>query len=209
MEKIDFAKLRKMPPERRVAALREVHEELTKLIKERSKEIEERNQEINDAQEFLKEAEDELRVLEEMQSTAPELKRVDVEKLFEREETRTTPARPRERELESIAEEAPRKPSAQEQQVYVNFLAHQPVTGLYDRINQIREDITTTGVISMYQQDKLNQFREALHQKEEDVKTGAYEPGRNAERLISAAEDSIQYATRTKTSFYRTRHDNQ
>jgi len=203
MERIDFDKLRKMPPERRVKALRELQEKLNELIKERSKEIQESEQEIKDAQDFLRDAEEELRVLEEMEATAPRVKAVDVEKLFEREEKPTEPSRPRGRELESIAAEAPRAPSAEDQRAYVGFLARQPVTNIYERINRIREDIKTTGVISTYQQEKLDQFRDALHEKEES----GY---RKNEALMTAAERAIEYTLGHKQDhqFYRARHDN-
>lgn len=203
MERIDFDKLRKMPPERRVKALKELQEKLNELIKERSKEIEDSQREIKDAQDFLRDAEEELRVLEEMEAAAPGIKRVDVEKLFEREEKQTAPAKPRERELESIAAEAPRAQGVEDQRAYVNFLARQPVTNIYERINRIREDINTTGVISTYQQEKLDQFRDALHEKEES----GYQKN---EALMTAAERAIEYTLGHKrdSQFYRTRHDN-
>jgi predicted nuclease with TOPRIM domain len=207
MDKIDFDKLRKMPPERRVKALRELQEKLSELIKERSKEIDESKQEVTDAQEFLKEAEEELAVLEEMEAQAPGIKQVKVEELFEREKEK-----PEEKRLESIAEEAPRQePSVEDQRAYINTLSRQPITSLYDRINQIRDDIRTTGVISAYQQEKLGQFREAIHEKEEAIRAGEYAAGRKAEHLLTAAERAIMYAAGPQhgNTFYRTRHENQ
>lgn len=209
MEHIDFDKLRKMPPDRRAKALKEVQEQLTKLIAERSKEITDTQQEIKDAQDFLKEAEDELRVLEEMQEHAPGIKQVDVGKLFEREEQRTEPARPRERELEDIAGDAPRTPSPQEQQAYISTLARQPITTLYDRINQIRQDITDTGVITAYQQNRLDQFGQALHEKEEAIRAGEYAAGKKAANMLSAAEKAVAYATGTTGHPFYTKHENQ
>jgi hypothetical protein len=216
MEKADFAKLRKMPPERKVKALRELQDKLTELIKERTKEIEDSQQEIAAAQEFLAEAEEELRVLEEMEETAPKIKRVDVEKLFEREETPAEPAKTlgpmRERELEAIAREAPAgAPSAQDQQAYISFLSRQPIASIYERITKIRDDIKITGIISSYQQEKLDQFRDAIHEKEDAIREGEYAPGRKAEHLLTAAEKAIQYASgrEHESHFYRTKHDNQ
>jgi hypothetical protein len=200
MEKIDYRKIRKMAPDRRIKALREVQEELDTFIKEKSKEISESQQEIKDAQDFLKEAEEELQVLEEMQAEAPKIKKVDVEKLFE-------PAGKKERELEAIAEEAAPKaqPAGLEQQEYISRLAQQPVSSIYERINRIREEIRTTGLISNYQQEKLEQFREALEEKEEAVREGEYAPGKKAEHLMSAAEKAIDYATRSRI-FYHSQH---
>ncbi len=188
MDKIDFDKLRKLPPDRKIKALREIQEELTKVITERNKEIEESQQEIKDAQDFLNEAEEELRVLEEMEETAPKIKKVDVEKLFGREEKKLG----KERELEDIADEAPRV-APQEERAYVNFLAQQPVSNIYERVNRIREEIKTTGVMSAYQQEKLDQFREALHEKEDAIREGEYSPGHKAESLLTAAEKAIRY----------------
>ena len=204
MERIDFDKLRKMPPERKIKALRELQEKLNELIKERNKEIEQSQQEIKDAQDFLKEAEDELSILEEMQSQAPGIKQVDVDKLLRRKTERTEPTRPRERELESIAEEAPRQtPSAEDQRAYINTLSRQPVTSIYDRVNEIRDQIRNTGVITTYQQERLNVFDEALHAKEEAITAGQYEPSKRAEHLLSAAEKAIQYTSGSKNQFYR------
>ncbi len=206
MNKVTFEKLRTMPPERKIKALRELQEKLTVLIKERSKEIDESQQEIKDAQDFLKEAEEELRVLEEMEEQAPQLARVDVEKLFARGKEPD-----QEKQLETIAAEAPRgAPNAQDEREYVNFLARQPIANIYERINKIREDIKTTGVISSYQQEKLEQFRDALHEKEEAIREGDYAAGRKAESLLTAAEKAIMYTSGDHhRTFYRARHENQ
>lgn len=211
MEKIDFDKLRKMPPERRVTALKELQEKLNELIKERSKEIADSEREIKDAQDFLKDAEEELRVLEEMEAEAPGIKKVDVEKLFERDgggAERAEPMRPRGQALEAIAGEAPRGAPAQDDRAYVDFLAHQPVTNIYERINRIRDDIKTTGIISMYQQEKLEQFREALHEKEDAIRDGEYAAGRKAEALLTAAEKAVMYTSGSdRKHFYHTQHN--
>jgi predicted ATPase len=209
MEQIDFDKLRKMPPDRRAKALEELQDKLTKLIAERSKEIIDTQQEIKDAQDFLKEAQDELRVLEEMQEQAPGIKKVDVEKLFEREEKRTEPMRPRGRELEAIAADAPRQFSPQEQQAYISNLARQPVTNIYERVNQIRQDISETGVITAYQQNRLNLFGAALHEKEEAIRAGEYAAGKKAANLLTAAEKAVAYASGTTGNQFYTKHGNQ
>lgn len=205
MEQIDFDRIRKMPPDRRIKALRELQEKITAFIKERTKEIEESKKEISDAQDFLKEAEDELRVLEEIEATVPSIKKVNVEKLFEPEKKQG-----KERELEAIADEAPRtQPNTQDQEAYINRLAQQPVSTLYERINSIREEIKTTGILSAYQQEKLDQFRTALHEKEEAVRAGEYKPGKKAAHLMTAAERAIEYTSSHDSTFYKTRHENQ
>lgn len=202
MEKIDFNRIRKMAPDRKVKALQEVQEELNTFITEKNKEIQESQNEINDAQDFLREAEEELQVLEEMQSEAPKIKEVNVKKLFE-------PAK--EKVLEDIAEqEGPKTaPASIDQQAYISKMARQPVATIYEKINTIRDQIKTTGIVSQYQQERLEQFREALQEKEEAIHEGRYSAGRNTANLLTAAEKAIAYTTH-KTGdrdFYRTRHD--
>jgi predicted nuclease with TOPRIM domain len=205
---IDFDKLRKMPPDRKLKALKEVQEKLNELIRERAKEISKSEQEIKDAQDFLKEAEDELRVLEEMEGQAPGIRKVDVEKLFERNEKPV--AAPKGRELDDIAAEAPRAPPGQDAQAYISNLARQPITSIYERINTIREDIQNTGILTAYQQEKLGQFRDALHEKEEAIRRGEYAAGKKSAHLLTAAERAVMYASGTDhgKGMY-TRHDNQ
>lgn len=195
MENIDFDKIRKMAPDRRIKALKELQEKLGDFIKERAKEIDASQQEIKDAQDFLKDAEEELQVLGEMEAEAPKIKEVNVEKLFEPK---------KERELEDIAEqEAPKQAfTPSEQEAYISKLAQQPVSTLYERINQIRGEISTTGLMSSYQHERLEQFREALTEKEDAIKTGEYRPGEKAEHLLTAAEKAIAYTTGAR-QFYR------
>jgi DNA repair exonuclease SbcCD ATPase subunit len=197
MENIDFDRIRKMAPDKRVKVLRELQEKLDEFIKEKSKEIQESQTEIKDAQDFLKEAEEELQVLEEMQAEAPKIRKVDVEELFK-------PAKDKEENLENIAEkEAPRPAFTQsEQEAYISKLAQQPVSTLYERISQIRNEIKATGLMSNYQQERLEQFREALTEKEEAVRAGEYAPGKKAEHLMSAAEKAVAYLTESKLFYH-------
>ncbi len=189
MERIDFNRIRKLPPDRRIKALREVQEELDSFIKEKTKEIDESQQEIKDAQDFLKEAQEELQVLEEMQAEAPKIRKIDVEKLFEPTKKKG------EKELEAIAEEAPRTPMPSEQEAYISRLAQQPIANIYERIRAIGDEIRTTGTISPYQQERLEMFGEAIRAKEQAIKEGNYSPGKKAEHLLTAAEKAIMYAT--------------
>jgi len=210
MDKIDFEKLRKMPPERKIKALKELQEKLNSLIKERSKEISDSEQEVKGAQEFLKEAEEELRVLEEMQEQAPELKGVQVEKLFERTESRTEPTRPRDRELEDIAGEAKRPaPGPEEVRDYINQGARKPMGELRERVYNVLDDIKNTGIITAYQQDKLEQFREMIHEKGNAYKEGEYNPqSKGFATEMTGTERAIEYAIGHKheSQFYKTRH---
>jgi cell division septum initiation protein DivIVA len=190
MERIDFNRIKKMPPDRRIKALKEIQDELDSFIKEKSKEIDESQQEIRDAQDFLKEAQEELQVLEEMQAEAPKIKKIDVEKLFEPQKKKG------ERELEDIAEEAPKTAPPSDQEAYISRLAQQPISNIYERIRAIGDEIRTTGTISPYQQERLEMFGEAIREKEQAIRAGEYAPGKKAEHLLTAAEKAISYATR-------------
>ncbi|MEM4246750.1 MAG: hypothetical protein QXR48_04275 [Candidatus Woesearchaeota archaeon] len=189
---IDFNRIRKMPPDRRIKVLKELQDKLDEFIKEKSKEITKSQQEIKDAQDFLKEAEEELMVLQEMQAEAPRLQKIDVEKLFEPKKEKEK--KEKEERLEDIAEEAPKTTTQSQQEEYITHLAQQPITDLYRQINQIREEIKTTGLMSTYQHERLELLGEVLKEKEEAIKTGKYAPGKKAEHLMSAAEKAIAYA---------------
>jgi hypothetical protein len=188
MENIDFDKIRKMPPDRRIKLLRELQEKLDEFIKEKSKEIVKSEAEVKDAQDFLKDAEEELQVLEEMQAEAPKIKNVEVGELFK-------PAKKKDERLEDIAETAPKQFTPNEQQAYISTLARQPVGTIYERINEIRSEVQTTGLMSSYQQERLQQFGKALREKQEAIKEGDYAAGKKAEHLLTAAEKAVQYMT--------------
>lgn len=112
-----------------------------------------------------------------------------MEKLFEPQKKKGG------KELEDIAEEAPKTAAAaSEQEAYITMLAHQPIANIYERIRAIGDEIRTTGTISPYQQEKLDQFYEALKEKEQAIKAGEYVPGKKAEHLLTAAERAIMYA---------------
>ena len=200
MKKVDFKKIKKLSPEQRVKALREIQEELTKVIKDKSEEVADSKDEIQDAQEFLKEAEDEMRIIEEMEIKAPQAKPVDIEKLFEREDKRTSARGPREKDIGEIAAESPRQ-TPQEQQAYIQHLARrESLPHIYDSINEINGEVRRTGVITSYQQNRLDQFDEALHRKGHYMREKTYQPGEEAEHMLTNAEKAIR---QTRDAYHR------
>ncbi len=57
---------------------------------------------------------------------------------------------------------------------YISSLAQQPAVQLYDRINEIRQDIYSTGQANQSSVNDLYQLQTAIEQKKEDIKTGRY-----------------------------------
>ena len=120
MDKIDFRQIKKLPPEEKIKVLKRIEDELNKLIETRRKETEENNKEIAEAEELLKEAKNEFRVLEEIQ--LPELKKVEIEKLFR-------PKEEKDEGLEGIAAKAPIAELA-ERQARIDELSRKPMEEL-------------------------------------------------------------------------------
>ena len=177
MANVDFSKLRQLPPDARVKALQRLEEELNKLIAARQKEIEE-------AKKLLEGAKEELQVIEEIHT--PELKKVDVAKLFERKET---PEEQKAAELEEIAKESPKIPA--EQESYANFMAqNMPVDQLQNRLYDIRQEQQKTGVETWYQQNFVNAAERAFELKRE---FGDYVSGSKKEATLTAGERLVQY----------------
>jgi hypothetical protein len=186
MEKVDFAAIKKLAPDRRIKALKELQEKLNELIKERTKEVEDSKKEIEEAREFLDEAEEELAVLEQMKAQAPAIRKIEVEKLFERK-------KPEEREegLETITAAAQRQFTEQERETYIRQGARMPATQIRERVYEISDAIRETGVMTSYQQERLEQFNEMLRLKRESE----YKPGQKSELEMTAAERTIEYLT--------------
>lgn len=176
MANVDFSKLRQLPPDVRVKALQKLEEELNKLIAARQKEIEE-------AKNLLEDAKHELAVIEEIHT--PELKKVDVAKLFERKEI------PEEQkaELEEIAAEGHRLPA--EQESYAKFMAqNMSVDQLQNRLYDIRQSQEKTGVETWYQQNFVGAAERAFELKRE---FGNYVSGSKKEATLTAGERLVQY----------------
>lgn len=179
MAKVDFSRLKKLPPNMRIKALKQLEEEFTKLIEARKKEIEE-------AQLLLKEAKHELEIIEEIET--PKVKTIEVEKLFAKEEkTEETP------ELEKIAAEAPRGLPA-EQESYAKFMAEQmSMEQIYNRLQDIQQEQTKTGIETTYQQNFVEAADRALYFKRQAEEKGIYIPSEKSEELLTTAEKLIKY----------------
>lgn len=178
MANVDFSKLRQLPPDARVKALQRLEEELNKLISARQKEIEE-------AKKLLEDAKEELSIIEEIHT--PEIKKVDVAKLFERKEI---PEEQKAAELEEIAGEIPEKIPA-EQESYANFMAqNMSVDQLQNRLYDIRQSQEKTGVETWYQQNFVGAAERAFELKRE---FGNYVSGSKKEATLTAGERLVQY----------------
>lgn len=196
MDKIDFKQIKKLPPEEKIKVLRQIEAVLNKLIAERKKEIEakkkeieESNEEISDkdkeikeAEEMLTEAQNEFRVLEEIQK--PELKKVEIEKLFR-------PKEEKEEGLEGIAAKAPVAEIA-ERQARIEELSKKPIEELYQTVVGMRKEIEKTGVETLYQQEKSEEISEALYEKRKAIESREYNPTAKAKHLMTAAEQMME-----------------
>ena len=178
MAKFDFSKLKQLPPENRIKAIQKLEEELHKLINARQNEIEE-------AQSLLEEAKHEMQVLEDIET--PAIKEVEVQKLFESEQEKSVEKKA---ELEDIAQEASRGLST-EQESYAGFLAQeQSVDQIHNKLYEIRQEQTKTGIETFYQTSFVNAAERAMHIKRMH---GSYESGSKNEATMTASERLIQY----------------
>lgn len=195
--KIDFRRIAKLPPDKRIEALHEVREEIRKLVEEKKREIEE-------AEELLQRAEDELRVLLEIET--PKVRQIKVEELFgreeesEKEETVSRSRRRASRELESIAKEAPALRLSQEQQQYASRLAMLPAEQLYNRISEFyreaRSEIGRTGIETAEMRARRETLFVAVEEKKEIYQEKAIVGAATAWEGLTRAEQmlkTIQY----------------
>jgi hypothetical protein len=179
MALMDFNKIKKLPPEKRIDALKDLREELNKLIEERKKEIDE-------AVELLKESEEELQVLLNVQT--PESKKLSVEEIWGGENKETK----KQKELEDITRDADdRRRKEFNKEEYINSLKQKQIDDIYDRVKSLYSDIKDTGVITAEQQDRLNTIRTALYEKEKDIASGQYDADRDSRRELNKLEKGI------------------
>ncbi len=179
MAKVDFSKLKKLPPELRIKAIQKLEEELNKLIKIRQREIDE-------AEALLSEAKHELQIITKIET--PKAREINVEKLFERKEE----IEPIEKkaELEKIAAEAPRGLPA-EQESYAAFMAKDmSADQIQHRLYDIRQEQTKTGVETWYQNNFVQSAERAFELKREH---GNYVSGSKKEATLTAGERLVQY----------------
>lgn len=178
MDKIDFKQIRKLPPEQKIKVLQRIEDELHKLIEERKKEIDEKNTEVEEAESLLEEARRELTILEEIQT--PELKKVEIEKLFGAKEKEG---------LESIAATAR---TETEKLAEIEELSRQPMPVLYRSLVEITDEIHKTGIETAYQHEKLEQLNQAFYEKRKAIEHERYTPPQNTRHLMTRAEQIME-----------------
>lgn len=192
MDKIDFRQIKKLPPEEKIKVLKRIEDELKKLIATRRKETAANNKEIAEAEELLAEAQNEFRVLEEIQT--PELKKVEIEKLFrpkEEKEGKTGRETGEDEGLEGIAATAPIAEIA-ERQARIDELSRKPMEELYNAVIGMRKEIEKTGVETLYHQEKTEEISEALYEKRKAIENKEYNPSAKARHMMTAAEEMME-----------------
>lgn len=184
MTKFDIQRIKRLPPEKRIEALKELEEKLGEFVKEKNKEILESKKEIEEAENMLEEAEEETQVLLKIQT--PKAKILTVDEVWDKKEEEKKAS------LEGIAGEAEEKRTDKiEREEYVNILKQKPVGDFYERIKSVYSDIKQTGIITADQQEMLQTFRTALYEKENDAVRGEYEADRNRIKNIKKLERGI------------------
>ncbi len=158
---IDFEGIKRLAPEKRVKALKEVMEELQEEITERQKEIEQ-------AEQLLSISEEEEKVLEEIEIPKEEKK---LARKIQEEKLKREPAN----RLEEILETAPK-------QELIHEVARLPVSELYKELKDIYQREKQTGVETQEDREKLYFIRQGLRVKKEE----GYVP--KERQLMSRAE---------------------
>lgn len=164
------------------------------------KEIEKKNKdEIKKAQELLRESEEELEEKEKEKADLPipQLKAVDIDAFFSEEEKQIFKAKhfkeskPVKKEVleDTVFEEEKKlKPEQIElaQQQYRTQLSREPIENLYNRVNEIRQDASSSGYLSEEQQKQIANIEYALDRKKQDIESGSYNPSEYAaHKLVS------------------------
>ncbi len=144
---IDFDDIKRLAPEKRVKALKQVIEELQKEITERQKDIEQ-------AEQILELSEEEERVLEEIEIPKEEKK---LTAKIKEEKPKLEPAN----RLEEILETAPKTEA-------VHKVAHIPVNELYQELKNIYQREKETGIETREDREKLYLIMQGLKVKKEE-----------------------------------------
>jgi hypothetical protein len=190
--------LKKLSPKERIKKLKELQEKDKK--------------EIEEAQSLLSRAEEEAVIEDELREIpVPQLKAVDIEGLFSPEEKELFKAkrfisgkkketeeekRERKKELEMIAESAPRlTPEQEEQQIdYLNQLSKEPTGRLYGRASELYNQFKEQGnYFTQEQQKEFNNIEYANRKKFNDIQSGRYaEVSQEVAREMSLIEKMKQ-----------------
>jgi len=194
---IDFGSVKKLPPEKRVEALKQVLDKL-------NEEIEERQEDVKTAQHMLTLAEDERRVLEEVEvpkaRTAPAIRArpvreeaKTVEELAEKEELR----QPLEKiqELEKLLATAP--PRSDE---LIHRIAHMRSEDLYAMTKSIYERQQSTGIETEREREMIYAVKRGFEVKREE---GYKAPDAKAEHLQTEGEKWAEKLYKSAATMYK------
>ncbi len=161
---IDFESIKKLPPERRKTALKEVSNMLEQEIAQVKKQLEE-------TERLLLIAETEESILEEI--AVPEAKKVEVRELFLK------------REGLSLDEQLKQLPDQERQAV--QQLSKAPIEDIYQKVKDIYSAGDETAIRETEERTR-DIYALAIAAKREAVERGEYAIGEKAEHLMTAAE---------------------
>jgi len=175
MANIDFESIKKLPPEKRKKALKEVHEMLEKEIKKVK-------EQVFETERLLGIAETEESILEEIE--VPKARKIEIKDLFKREDAE---------DLEKRIRALPK-----EERKNVERLAREPIEDVYARIKTFTAEAThyerAREKTAVYQSEKeeMEKRREiyelALLEKRRAEERGEYTLDKKKEHLMTAAE---------------------
>ena len=172
----DLKNLKKLPPQERIKKLQEL--------------LEKNKDEIQKAQDLIKSSKEEDRQEQELKKVpVPELKKINLDDLFSKEEVKEKKEEQEEESiqepLDTIAQEAPQQTAVNVE--YASHLSQQPATQLQERMTGIYTAVKEQGYMNLNQQQELANIDYASRKKMNDLKSGTYtNPGKEvAETMIA------------------------
>jgi hypothetical protein len=171
--------LKKLNPEARLKKLKEIIDKKNKELLEKSKEL---NSEIEAAKKLTEKAKIESEEIEELKKKIkfPELKEVDITKLFEKEEDA----------LEERVKEAARKDDIEQEQKQLYQLSpSMPTQQIYADVMSIYRAATNNGMVTPAMAEDAASIQYAVAKKQEAINAGNY----------SATAEVIRQAEAVKT----------
>lgn len=182
---VTLDELKGLSPEAKIKKLKELEEE-------RRKAIEQAEDQIKAAQKELKEAEEELDHQREVveQIPVPEVGGGSIEELFEGEEA------PKEGVETAAQPEAP-------DQAYIQQLSQTPIEELDNRIDYLRDVQQEFGQLNQDQYQEARNLGYALDRKQEDAKSGKYNPSDAVKEEIYSDKQWLDNLLGTYKQTYR------
>lgn len=168
IEKIDFASIEKLSPDKRLQTLK-------KLIEELQQELRERQAQIETAIAMLKTTEKEVELIEKVE--VPKVKEVKIEELF----------KPAEGGLEEKA-----RAMEFDLRREIRETSQRPIEEIYRELKTIYQQQQKTGVETEEQRIEVYINRKALEEKRQAIRKGEYSPTEKAEILFTATEELIK-----------------